>query len=647
MNIFDAVFLKELKRFFYWRNLVIILIVFLLCFYFVNKGIRDRRETIDSGKELNQMEKKMFRIIMNYTHYSFHGVRSMAIPAAASIFFRVPAVLSDLYGRIDSIATLNIHNNCQSKSLFSGIFSIPIGFSGVILLLGNYLALLLGYDITRHREYLKFIYGFCSPLKLFLSLVLSRFLLMTVTLMVICCSMLMTVNYYHIQLSLQDYNGLTAYLGSAMLMLLFFFQTGLLAGEIRSKWGGRMALLAAYVAMVFFIPFIIESIISENAKKIPSHFKVQSRRLNVAFKYEKDSEKKYGKFDRKKLEIFRNAAEDYWNKEARENMALEEQLMAEISTVIDLVNRLASLTPTTFYQLTAMEASSRGFENYKAYYLFLMALQRRFLRFYINMCFYNPDPYPVVPFLKGNENLFHAASRLPGNFQASLRLNLAYNLILFFISLWRFSHITGTYPGKKKDKKDRVDIKPVPGAYRVLLLKHAGFAQQVFKHFIQLAKKGIKTIYIILPPGIPGDITPPVLVRFIARLLKLSKKEKTEFFNHDYIKNIKNKRFSQMEPWEKGEILLDILNILEVQGKKRVLLLNNVSTGMPISFSIKLKDWMETMAGTGAAIIFMTTEPIVSDASCEHENNYEDLPEWANQVDKIKSIMEHGGGKNF
>ncbi|MGD2090271.1 MAG: hypothetical protein PVH61_29110 [Candidatus Aminicenantes bacterium] len=640
MNIFSAVFLKELNRFICWRNIIIIIIVLLLCFYFVNKGIQERQETIESGKELNHMEKQMFRMIMNYTHYSFHGVRSMVIPAAASVFFPVPAVLSELYGRIDSIATLNIHNNCQSKSLFTGIFSIPIGFSGVILLLGNLLALLWGYDITCHREYLTFISGFCSPLKLFLSLFVSRFMLMTTTLMVICGSMLVPVNCYHLQLSLLDYNGLFAFLVSALLMLLFFFQTGILVGEIRSRWGGRLAILAAYVALVFFIPFIIDTIISENAEKIPSHFKVQSQRLNVVFNYEKESQKKYGKFDRKNIEVERKIAEDYWKKESRENMALEEQHMADISAVIQLVNRLAALAPTTFYQITALESSSRGFENYKAYYRFLMNLQRRFLRFYINMCFYNPDPSRVVPFLKANENLFPAVSRLPLAFKRSLRINLAYNLILFIMSLWRFSKITGRSQRKRKNKNDPVDIKPEPGVYRVLLVKHAGFSSQLFTQFSSQVKKGTKIINILLPPEIPGDIKPPVLARFIARLLKLSKKEKASFFNQDYFRNQKRKRFSQMKPWEKGEILLDILNILSIQGKQQIILLNNISTEMTISFSIKLKAWMEAMAGAGAAVIFLTTDPIVSDASCEDESDYEDLPEWANQVDKIKSILE-------
>jgi hypothetical protein len=255
MNIFNAVFLKELKRFIYWRNLVILLMVFLLCFYFVNKGIQDRRETIDSGKELNKMEKLMFRIIMNYTHYSLHGIRSMVIPAAAAIFFPVPGVLSGLYGRIDSTSTLNIHNNCKSKSLFSGIFSIPVGFSGVILLLGNLLALLWGYDITRHREYLKFISGFCSPLKLFLSLVFSRVMLMTITLMAVCCGMLVLAGCCHIQLSLSDYKGLTACLCPALLMLLFFFQTGILVGEIRSKWGGAPGNTGRIRGPAFLHPF--------------------------------------------------------------------------------------------------------------------------------------------------------------------------------------------------------------------------------------------------------------------------------------------------------------------------------------------------------------------------------------------------------
>lgn len=50
MNIFSAVFLKELKRFICLRNLIFILIVFLLCFYFVNKGIQDHKGTIDTGK---------------------------------------------------------------------------------------------------------------------------------------------------------------------------------------------------------------------------------------------------------------------------------------------------------------------------------------------------------------------------------------------------------------------------------------------------------------------------------------------------------------------------------------------------------------------------------------------------------------------
>jgi hypothetical protein len=72
--------------------------------------------------------------------------------------------------------------------------------------------------------------------------------------------------------------------------------------------------------------------------------------------------------------------------------------------------------------------------NFIDFFDYIMNFRYRFMKFYFNKIYLSKNR-EIVPFVKGDENIFTAESRLPGNLGAGVGITGLYCLILFGVSL--------------------------------------------------------------------------------------------------------------------------------------------------------------------------------------------------------------------
>jgi hypothetical protein len=662
MSHFIALFLLGFKRFFCKRNLLVFFVMFILLLYGVNKGVDKYEDILDKSKEFQEVEQRMFRmIISSYTAYSLLGIRYLFVPSTSVIFFTDSPMISELSAKIDSPVNLQILNNFKGSAIFENKRGF-LRFSGLLILLGPLFVLFTGYESLYRKEYLKFLCSNFSHLGLFLSVILSRFILITFTLMLLFVSMVGVVRLRGIELTSTDYGNLWIYIGVTLLTLLIFLVIGGIIGMIRSNSINITLILGIWILSVFIIPGVFDSIIEERADNIISIYRSDLNKLQKVANFEKKVEKKYGRFDRKNIVVEREIIEDYWKNDYQGIANVEEVLKDQVLEVIGKYKRLSILFPTTFYNLTAQEVSSRGYGNYLDFYRYVQENQIKFARFYIDRCFYN-NPDELVPFIKGNENIFQGKGRIPGNFIPGVVVNFFYLLALLIGSYIRFKKWLYTPTDKKAfNEKDR-KIQLTKDHINVLCSHRPGLREQLYLLF---SGKSIKRktsfpplnvtlegetingvsmangfVYICHPSAIPGDIKPADLISFITRANGVPAAKRAALSRKLSADLPSGRNFNRLESHQQAEVLLAVLPYI----KGKTFLVDQVGKEMPLLILVKLKDQLAALVKRGALVIYLTPDKRVEAVPTQPEREVLDLPDWFEAVEAHRFLLDEETGK--
>jgi hypothetical protein len=578
----------------------------------VNKGVENYNLMIESSKEFRKIEALMFRNVRNYAHYSEFGARYLFVPSASVIFFTDSPLMSELSAKVNSTVNVEIYNNCKGSAAFKTNNRDFLRFSGLLVLLGTLFVLFTGYESMCKKEYLKFLCSKFSHIKVFLAAIFSRFILITVTLVVMFVFMVGVVRLRGIELMPGDFKGLWVYLLSSLLILLIFLVIGGMIGTMRSTTISISMILGVWIVSVFIIPGVFDSIIEEKADDIFSSYKSDLNKLQKAIEFERKSEEKYGRFDKENIVSERDIVEDYWKNDYPEIAKVEKLLENEISDVIAKYRKLCILFPTSFYNLTALEVSSRGYENYLDFYNHSQENQKKFSRFWLDRVYYH-DPKELVSFIKGGENIFQGKSRIPGNFVPGVVLHLLYAVALLFGSYFRFKKWLYVPIDKKAfNEKDR-DIRLKRGKIDVLYSHRPGLRDQLYLLFSgrkikrrsptpsfnvtlegeTISEASIKDgfVYICHPSAIPGDIKPVDLISFIARTNGVSSAEKASIYRGLSADLLNSKNFNRLEPHQQADALLSVLPYI----KGNIYLVDQVGKEVPLLILVKLKDQLEAL----------------------------------------------------
>jgi ABC-type transport system involved in multi-copper enzyme maturation permease subunit len=467
------------------------------------------------------------------------------------------------------------------------------------------------------------------------------------TFLFIFALMLVMVYAADIQLSARDYNVLAAFAGAAVLMMLSYFLAGVLTGQFLEKWTGATALLCIWIVFSFIIPGIMQTIIHKSDNYKNNHYKIKSKKLDIVSKFEKESYKKEGNFDRDRLDIFKDLAEYYWNEKYIEIESLERNYYRNIESENRKKLGFMQLTPTTFYHVTAGEASSMGLMNSSDFHSYLIVKQKKFARFYIDRCFYH-DPREMVSFIQGDENLFKSKSRLPPGYLENVIIHSCVCLILLLVSLGRFKKRLLANHDSNLTGKNKQDLEPKPGKLKVLLLNKTNFSKKAYdfykKHYPGIHGKPAVSkngswffVYLCHPDKLPGFIKVNVFIKFKMILMGLTNDMQRVILKKLNFKELKGKLMKNLSSSERGEILLTLLK--GIKDRRPLFMLNDIAKDLPFEFTIKIKEWIEEMKEAGAFVVYLTTVPVTKDKRFQSDQDYEELPEWEKSVELIKNVI--------
>jgi hypothetical protein len=220
-------------------------------------------------------------------------------------------------------------------------------------------------------------------------------------------------------------------------MLIFFFALGTIAGTFKSRFAGFVLVIVSWFVFVFLIPGVVGAINSQEADNIVSNYHLELEKLKILMDFEKRALEEVGITSKDNIKEVRESIESFWNNQFNTIWAFEKKLETEMEKNIRRFQRLSFLFPSTFYLAATNEISSKGYENFITFFRYLQTLKKDFVRFFINKRYYS-NYSEVEAFVKENENLFKARSRLPKGFSNGIQLTLLYIVVLFVISYVRF-----------------------------------------------------------------------------------------------------------------------------------------------------------------------------------------------------------------
>ncbi|MCU0285461.1 MAG: ABC transporter permease subunit [Acidobacteria bacterium] len=663
MTTFLAFFVLELKRFITMRKLFILIVLTFLSLYSINKGINEFTDASIECEKFRLQEAHIFKDLMSYREYSNIGVGVFFLPSPAVIFFTNPPKTSELIGRCNSIARLDIDSSSKDKHVTRTDAPFPLRFSTLVLLIGTLATLFMGYDILRKPEYLKFLSanaGNASAHKIFFYIFCCRFIFIAFSFLAIFLLMIGVLFFHNISLTALDFPGLFSYIKASLLMLLFFFFAGFLAGNFRRKGTGNTLILGIWITFVIFIPSVLDSFIFEKSAPIPSPYELFSKKLQTINDFEKKTLGKYGKVNRANMETERKIIEGYWQKEFKEIETQEDQYKNNIEQVLSEYNFFSLFTPTTFYNLTTGEASSRGFDKYRQFYSYMQETWRNFVRFWIDRVYYN-DPKQMINFIKGEENIFKSHSNRPTHFYKGMFINFSYLVILYIFSTFLFKRKISRLKITKQElaalKKLYVELDS--SDLKIWLSRNDYFCDILFNILSgnnkEMIKKGISGVmlingtdhfntrakepffYICRPQHIPSDIKVKDLITYYARVKQASRDELNEILNSPAIKPISRLSMGGLEGPQEFQVLAALLQMK----RKQVYLIDNLSTGYPAECAIRLKEQIETLCNAGAIVILILSTVTLPESN-KITGAYDDGMHWLYAVEERKAIFETG-----
>ena len=617
MANFLSLFYLELKRFCRKRNLFLWIILLLLILFFVNKGINQYKILPGKVQQFNQIQDSNFNSIRNYNEYAYYGIKMLFIPAPIEILFKNNTMPPDVTAKVTSVSIIQIINNLKGKSLYTGFKLGNTDFSRIVIFLISLLVLWYGYESFHTRGYLASLNSRWSDFKVFISIGLSRFLLLVASFVIMALCILLFITARGVQMTGNEYKVLSGYLLVTLVMLLFFFIAGLIIGTIPSVLISVSSIFCALILMTYIVPGILGSIAGDYFPDSGKDYQAEMDKSKMVSDFEKSSKKEHGEFDPNDMETARKVAEGYKRNDFPRIKGRELQLMSEIKEAVDRTNKLAILTPTTFYLYTCNEVSSKGYASFLEFYQYVVEMWEKFVYFWIDQVFYKGKV--LVNFLKieGNNNIFKSRGHLPDLFAIGLLYNLGICIILIIACFYRY--IQWLHPlAKKAGAFDDLVLDFHKGETHVIDVYRQEFILQFLKRF-QGKDRGLKwqvTIdgknidgrekkdFFLIPniKEIPGDIKVKNLFKLYQSWFKPSA-EKTEKLLSEIGNRSLEKKFAKLEDIDKARVLLILARMVET----KIYILNDFAFGIPGYLWNELPEYVDALMKQDTIIIDMET----------------------------------------
>lgn len=593
MKIFTSLFLLELKKIIYRRNIVIFVLFFVLLLAFLQNGISEYEKLIENTIDFKESENQRIQQYILYTQYGGYGFRILFLPDYTSIIFSNSNV-KEMVSNINIAERLNITDDLLGKNLSYGSEGY-MNFAGIILLILSLFALFYSSDIYS-REYLKFIASISrNHKKIYFILLLSKTIILNLLFLILMLGSLLyllvnNINMFNI--------SFVWFIAASMLTLTFFLFVGSVAANPGKSSTRVIVVFVVYFIFVFLIPLAIAKISSLKLWDMESNYRLELKKLKIVMSLEEKSLERIGLYQSGKVapEKVKQILSEFIEGEYKKLNTYEEKVRNDLIFNKKYIQTISSFIPSAFYLSTVSEFGSTGSSNLIDFYDYTRQLKKDFFKFYINKKFYErSEPGQVESFIKGEENIYAGKSKLPDNFGFGILINIIYLIVLLFLSFFRFKkHLYVRYNGIEK-LKHPVDLEK--GKCRVVLTSSPEI-KDVFYSYFSSCREGFP-IYICHPEEIPGEFKVKDLLNCLLRLSHVSTEKIVKDFK---LRELLDRRFEELGYLEKVNLLLFVCEVIEPD----VIILNELEKDMPEAETEEVVGYIKTIKEKGLAILYFT-----------------------------------------
>lgn len=619
--MFRGIIGYEFKKLFIKQNIIILAVIFILLAFLCWDGISDYKKILANKKPFQEMERDKVSMHLHYTFYGVRGVRLLYIPGPLSVIFNDSAVFDGMMSHVDSAEKLEISNSFKGKDLFSDSGGF-MDFAGIMLLLSSFLALLYGWDAARNPKYLKLISDISGSHKPGFLITLARIILLNLVFFFLS----------GLAFTWLLINGINAanifYLVYVMMLTLaitFFVAAGAIIGSFTSKATQLITMPVLYFLLVLVIPWLIHRAVYMEAKEgIKSIYEFEYQ----SFKYMMTLEKRL--YDRFGVWKSGNVAPDEIKAMIQSGQDIEYKKMreAELKRIDGIVKRihvyqtLASFFPTTFYISTNKELSSKGFQNFIAFYRHSYDMKQDFIKFYIDRKFYRPLPESgVEPFIKGNENLFYGKSQLPNNFLLGLLAAVVY-VVALLVTIYRRQRkgIEG-----EKLKTVKVDFKK--GNPLFALCQNEKIKSDIFRYYQE--QKTAACIDKITMNFHFNGVRADVVLTFLCHLAKVKEEKAIEYLSILGIKDLSTLKL------EEEEILKFYAAVKTAKNDVELIVLDDFFKQKTREFETDFFKLLSTLDYSGLKILYLSCNMYYPKKSLDEDIHVETFHLFPLPIDEI------------
>jgi hypothetical protein len=471
------------------------------------------RTSLKEKKNFIEYEKLKVAKYLTYEQYAAKGPRILFQYSPLNIFFNSSLFARPTEALIDSSEIIKISSSKKSKSLFTdyGYFK---SFSDFIFFMGTLLVLYLGVISIRSDKDA----NFQGSLRYVLKSQIARLFLIA-----LFFSLLFSLAFWFIKLlgvnfSVSETHNFFVFLFYLVLVFWFFYLLGLLITvfTLKNRRLSIVLMFISWILFVVFIPSLYGKFILNKAHNIQSEEKINIEKLSRLLDFEKYAKNILSELETReeRLNMRRKLFLKFFRDEYDANKSTEYDYIKEISKVIAINRNLSLILPQTYYLFLSKEVSTGDYHNYIDYFNYVMKIRDGFMKFYFQKRYYSDDK-KVESFIKGEENVFRAESRLPGNFWMGVGITGLYCLVFFVVSLVAL-HRRFSLKVKGKEKVEFDVNKLELGKDYFFLCRDAAFRERLFKNLA--IQKGVLSLDKVNVEDIDPELPPRYIVPYLCHI---------------------------------------------------------------------------------------------------------------------------------
>ncbi len=578
------------------RQCFFILIFIFVVIYLILSSISQYNSIIRKSEDFKKFERKKDKEFGSWIQYVSYGIRFFYVPPSFMAFYNGGPVPDNMTGYVDTSERIRTYNSFDSQRELKGFMSDLKNFTGFILIFGCLFIAVYGFIGFYNHQWLQFRASqIGSRWKLFIKLLITRLInvfLFCLFLLFLCLFLLVvTGTSVNIGMSLFYFMHVFNYLAISLFI-------GIICAVLKKFYVGCAVLLAAWFIMSFVFPTVATELANRQADKIKSSFQRELIKLEILMNFEKEGLRAIGKIDKSIMasEMVKKFFQKFWENDYKVMMNEDKEAIEELEKRVSHYQNISALFPSTFFHTLSNEMSGRGFAALIKFKKYIIMMKKAFVYHYAsNVIFKKQDE--IIPFIKGDENIFNGEISLPPNYGTGLTITYLWLFALIGIAMFKYDQLFKVKPDTNNGEYAKVDPKELESGKTLLL---SPLDQRTWDDFmLNIRRNEIRHVLLFDHGCLPGNYK----VKWIFKMFGLNVTEELKKVEDKYTHN--NKELSnEKKVMVEMEIVNDRIKRFQDNGEEVIVVINNILQGLDDSFFLYFLMWLELIKKGNKVVYF-------------------------------------------